>query len=102
MYNTLTKRRADQLIQSIKFMYLRGSCLDWWGFEIALPLESVERLKTVRSIESAASQMLVALTAAGGAVELLPFIRFISAYLDMEWGAIKEQNKGNFIFFFAF
>ncbi|PLW20903.1 hypothetical protein PCANC_08638 [Puccinia coronata f. sp. avenae] len=66
----------------------------WWGFEIALPLESLERLKTVRSIESAASQMLVALTAAGGAVELLPFIRFISAYLDMEWGAINEQNKG--------
>lgn len=66
----------------------------WWGFEIALPLKSVERLKTVRSIESAASQMLVALTAAGGAVELLPFIRFISAYLDMEWGAINEQNKG--------
>jgi hypothetical protein len=41
--------------------------------------------------------MLVALTAAGGAVELLPFIRFISAYLDMEWGAINEQNKGKFI-----
>ncbi|KNZ50225.1 uncharacterized protein VP01_453g17 [Puccinia sorghi] len=67
----------------------------WWGFEIALPQESVERLKTAKSIEGAAMQILVALTAAGGAMELLPFIRFIGAYMDMEWGAINEQNQGN-------
>jgi hypothetical protein len=54
----------------------------------------VERLKTVKSIETAAVQMLLALTVAGGAVELVPFIRFISGYLDMEWAAINEQNKG--------
>ncbi|KAA1078200.1 hypothetical protein PGT21_030418 [Puccinia graminis f. sp. tritici] len=66
----------------------------WWGFEIALPLESVDRLKTVKSIEAATVQLLLALTVAGGAVELVPFIRFISGYLDMEWAAISEQNKG--------
>ncbi|OAV95652.1 hypothetical protein PTTG_04172 [Puccinia triticina 1-1 BBBD Race 1] len=66
----------------------------WWGFELALPLESIARLKTAKSIESAAVQMLLALTVAGGAVELLPFIRFLGAYLDMEWAAVNEQNKG--------
>jgi len=66
----------------------------WWGFEIALPQEGVERLKTAKSIEGAAMQILVALTAAGGAVELLPFIRCIGAYMDVEWGAINEQNQG--------
>jgi hypothetical protein len=54
----------------------------------------VERLKTAKSIETAAVQILLALTVAGGAVELVPFIRFISGYLDMEWAAINEQNKG--------
>ncbi|KAA1072160.1 hypothetical protein PGT21_029061 [Puccinia graminis f. sp. tritici] len=68
--------------------------VNWWGFEIALPLESVDRLKTVKSIEAATVQLLLALTVAGGAVELVPFIRFISGYLDMEWAAISEQNKG--------
>ncbi|KNF03548.1 hypothetical protein PSTG_03076 [Puccinia striiformis f. sp. tritici PST-78] len=66
----------------------------WWGYEIAIPLESVDRLTNVKSIETAAIQILVALTAAGGAVELLPFIRFLGAYLDVEWAAITEQNKG--------
>ncbi|POW09738.1 hypothetical protein PSTT_06611 [Puccinia striiformis] len=66
----------------------------WWGYETAIPLESVDRLTNVKSIETAAIQILVALTAAGGAVELLPFIRFLGAYLDVEWAAITEQNKG--------
>lgn len=66
----------------------------WWGFEIALPPQSLESLKTARSIESAAVPMLAALSAAGGAVELLPFIRLIGAYLDVEWGALNEQNRG--------
>ncbi|KAI9613751.1 hypothetical protein KEM48_003644 [Puccinia striiformis f. sp. tritici PST-130] len=58
----------------------------WWGYEIAIPLESVDRLTNVKSIETAAIQILVALTAAGGL--------FLGAYLDVEWAAITEQNKG--------
>ncbi|KAA1115810.1 hypothetical protein PGT21_000129 [Puccinia graminis f. sp. tritici] len=65
----------------------------WWGFEIALPLESVGPAQDGQSIEAATVQLLLALTVAGGAVELVPFIRFISGYLDMEWAAISEQNQ---------
>lgn len=66
----------------------------WWGFEVAIPSSSMERLKKARSIESAALQLLAALTIAGGAVELTPFVKYLSTYLDMEWNAIVSQNRG--------
>ena len=36
-----------------------------------------------------------ALLLAGGAPELQPFVRYISAYLDLEWTSIRTQNKGH-------
>ncbi|KAG0151437.1 hypothetical protein CROQUDRAFT_651278 [Cronartium quercuum f. sp. fusiforme G11] len=66
----------------------------WWGFEIALPPPSIAHLEKVQSVSSTFLQLLIALTVAGGIVEILPFIKYLSSFLDMEWKAIVSQNQG--------
>jgi len=95
---------------------------DWWGFEIALPPPAIRTLSSVASVQSSFFTFLQAFTLAGGASflssssaradqaarahldihslaragapELAPFVRYISSYCDMEWQAIKAQNRG--------
>ncbi|GAA5899741.1 hypothetical protein JCM8208_004551 [Rhodotorula glutinis] len=66
----------------------------WWGFEIALPPPAIRTLSSVASVQSSFFTFLQAFTLAGGAPELAPFVRYISSYCDMEWQAIKAQNRG--------
>ncbi|GAA6003417.1 uncharacterized protein JCM10292_001577 [Rhodotorula paludigena] len=67
----------------------------WWGFELALPPPTLRTLSSVASVQSSFFTFLQAFVLAGGAPELAPFVRYISSYCDMEWSAIKAQNRGH-------
>ncbi|GJN92524.1 hypothetical protein Rhopal_005554-T1 [Rhodotorula paludigena] len=67
----------------------------WWGFELALPPPTLRTLSSVASVQSSFFTFLQAFVLAGGAPELAPFVRYISSYCDMEWTAIKAQNRGH-------
>ena len=57
---------------------------------LVLALWLPERASSIHSMRLISQALLLA----GGAPELQPFVRYISAYLDLEWTAIRTQNKG--------
>ncbi|GAA5986263.1 hypothetical protein JCM10908_006481 [Rhodotorula pacifica] len=67
----------------------------WWGYELALPPSVMVKLARARSIQQSFFWFLQAFIAAGGAPELAPFVRYIASYLDLEWSAVKAQDKGS-------
>ncbi|EJD52669.1 hypothetical protein AURDEDRAFT_181233 [Auricularia subglabra TFB-10046 SS5] len=68
----------------------------WWGLEVLLPQPSMEYLANVKSVQNAVLNVLTALSMFNSGVrEVLPFIRYISQFIDFEWNAIQSQNKGN-------
>jgi len=54
----------------------------------------LRHLDSVHSVSNTAFTFLQALVVSGGAPELAPLVRYFSAYMDMEWSAIKGQNQG--------
>lgn len=66
----------------------------WWGYEITLPPPSLKYLGTARSVSSAVFTILTTMAITGGIPELLPFIRYLSSFVDMEFTAIRSQDKG--------
>ncbi|KAK0461121.1 uncharacterized protein EV420DRAFT_1530370 [Desarmillaria tabescens] len=67
----------------------------WWGLEVALPPPTLAYLGNVRSISNAIVNFMSALALVNnGAREILPFVRYISQFVDFEFNAIKEQDKG--------
>ncbi|GAA6015552.1 hypothetical protein JCM10207_008635 [Rhodosporidiobolus poonsookiae] len=66
----------------------------WWGYEVALPPPAIKVLSSVASVQQSFFTFLQAFVVAGGAPELAPLVRYISSYLDMEWSAIRAQNRG--------
>jgi hypothetical protein len=67
----------------------------WWGLELCLPPPTLEYLSTVKSISNAAVNFLTALSMINqGVREIVPFVRYISQYLDFEFGVIQKQNQG--------
>ncbi|TDL24280.1 hypothetical protein BD410DRAFT_115702 [Rickenella mellea] len=67
----------------------------WWGLEIVLPPPTMSYLDKAKSISTAVLNLLTALSLVNNGVrEILPFIRYISQFLDFEWTAIKGQDKG--------
>jgi len=69
---------------------------DWWGLEVLIPKVSMEFLAQCKSVQSTVLNVLTALaTFHTGVREILPFIRYISQFIDFEWNAIQSQNKGN-------
>lgn len=69
--------------------------IHWWGFELTLPPPSIKYLSTARSVSGAFMSFLQTMATTSGAPELLPFIRYISTFMDMEFSAIKSQDKGH-------
>ncbi|KAF9024811.1 hypothetical protein BDZ89DRAFT_1162024 [Hymenopellis radicata] len=68
----------------------------WWGLEIALPPPSLDYLSNVHSISGAVVNFLSAVSLVNNGVrEILPFVRYISQFIDFEFNAIKAQNKGD-------
>lgn len=67
----------------------------WWGMEVCLPPPTLKYLASVKSIQNTALNLLTAISLYNNGVrEILPFVRYISQYLDFQWNAIKAQNKG--------
>ena len=67
----------------------------WWGFELTLPKPTMQYLSTAHSIGGAFLSFLQTMVVSGGVPELLPFIRYISMYMDVEFKAIQAQDRGN-------
>ncbi|KAJ8453691.1 hypothetical protein ONZ45_g19609 [Pleurotus djamor] len=67
----------------------------WWGLEIALPPPSLEYLANAHSISSTLMNFLSAVALVNNGVrEILPFVRYISQFVDFEFNAIKAQDLG--------
>ncbi|GBE81191.1 hypothetical protein SCP_0309180 [Sparassis crispa] len=67
----------------------------WWGFEVVMPRPSIAYLQNVPSVAHAVMNFLTALAIVqGGVREILPFVRYISQFVDTEFKMIKEQDKG--------
>ncbi|KAJ7218072.1 hypothetical protein GGX14DRAFT_495499 [Mycena pura] len=67
----------------------------WWGLEIVLPPPSIKYLSNTQSVAGTLVNFLTALSLVnGGARELLPFVRYISQFIDFEFNMIKRQDKG--------
>lgn len=67
----------------------------WWGMEVCLPPPTLQFLANVKSIQNSALNLLTAYSLFNNGVrEILPFVRYISQFLDFEWSAIQGQNKG--------
>ncbi|KAG9079081.1 hypothetical protein FS749_008850 [Ceratobasidium sp. UAMH 11750] len=67
----------------------------WWGYEVVFPPPTMRYLGNVKSISGALLNFLTAFSLfSNGVREMLPFIRYISQFIDFEWSAIKAQDKG--------
>lgn len=60
-----------------------------------MPPPTLKYLASSTSIAHAVVNFLTALAFMNGGVrEILPFVRYISQFMDFEWSAIKSQDKG--------
>ncbi|KAJ7703206.1 hypothetical protein B0H17DRAFT_1042255 [Mycena rosella] len=67
----------------------------WWGLEIVLPPPTLEYLANTQSISGTLVNFLTALSLINNGVrEILPFVRYISQFVDFEFSVIKKQNRG--------
>lgn len=67
----------------------------WWGFELCLPPPSLKHLQSVPNVSHEVVNFLTVLsTVNDGVREILPFVRYISQFVDFEFNSIKAQNKG--------
>ncbi|KAI8457203.1 hypothetical protein BY996DRAFT_829589 [Phakopsora pachyrhizi] len=67
----------------------------WWGFEISIPQPSMKNLESKKSISATVLVILIGLASSSGIIEILPVLKYLSNYLDLEWKAVQSQNKGN-------
>ncbi|KAI0949739.1 hypothetical protein AcW1_009261 [Taiwanofungus camphoratus] len=67
----------------------------WWGFEVVLPQPSLEYLDNVPSIAHAVVNFLTAMSLVeGGVREIIPFVRYISSFIDTEFSLVKQEDQG--------
>jgi len=67
----------------------------WWGLELLLPPPSLVYLGDAQSISGAVMNFLSAVSLINNGVrEILPFVRYISQFIDFEFSTIKKQDKG--------
>ncbi|KZT62059.1 hypothetical protein CALCODRAFT_463516 [Calocera cornea HHB12733] len=67
----------------------------WWGYELVLPHQSVMYLSKCKSVSGTMMDFLTALALfTEGVREILPFIRYISQFVDMEFDDIAGQDQG--------
>ena len=66
----------------------------WWGFEIALPRPTMNYLSTAHSVSGSFLGFLSTMAISGGIPELLPFIKYVSMFVDVEFKAIAAQDRG--------
>lgn len=87
--------------------------VDWWGFELVLPPPTLAYLRVgpvfvlhllqflitsmqrAQSISKTVVNFLTAMaTVNNGVREILPFVRYISQFLEFEFNTIQGQDKG--------
>ncbi|KAF8829251.1 hypothetical protein HHX47_DHR3000452 [Lentinula edodes] len=67
----------------------------WWGLEVVLPPPSLVYLANAQSISGSVVNFLTALAVINNGVrEILPFVRYISQFIDFEFKAIQAQDMG--------
>ncbi|KIK67443.1 hypothetical protein GYMLUDRAFT_37565 [Collybiopsis luxurians FD-317 M1] len=67
----------------------------WWGFEIVFPPPTMVYLANAQSISGQVVNFLSALALVNNGVrEILPFVRYISQFIDFEFKNIQAQNRG--------
>ncbi|KAJ3570956.1 hypothetical protein NP233_g4068 [Leucocoprinus birnbaumii] len=67
----------------------------WWGLELVLPPPSLAFLSSAHSVSGSVMNFLTALSMVNNGVrEILPFIRYISQFVDFEFNQIKGQDQG--------
>ncbi|KDQ57618.1 hypothetical protein JAAARDRAFT_105292, partial [Jaapia argillacea MUCL 33604] len=67
----------------------------WWGLEVVMPPPTLSYLGDAASISHNVINVLTALAMVDNGVrEIMPFVRYISQYIDFEWGYIKGQDQG--------
>jgi len=67
----------------------------WWGLEVVLPSPTLDYLSNTQSIAGTVVNFLTALSMMNNGVrEILPFVRYISQFIDFEFNAIKGQDQG--------
>ncbi|KAK0552770.1 hypothetical protein OC845_001556 [Tilletia horrida] len=64
----------------------------WWGYEILLPPLAMSHLSTAQSISSAFLSFLQTMAISASLPEMLPFIKYISMWVELEFRAIHEQD----------
>lgn len=67
----------------------------WWGFELVLPPPTLVYLQRAQSISKTVMNFLTAMaTVNNGVREILPFVRYISQFLEFEFSTIVGQDQG--------
>ncbi|KAG6862252.1 hypothetical protein C0995_002183 [Termitomyces sp. Mi166 len=67
----------------------------WWGLELVFPPPSLKHLASAHSVAGTVINFLSALALINNGVrELLPFIRYISQFIDFEFSQITQQDQG--------
>lgn len=66
----------------------------WWGYEVTLPSASMSYLGTARSVSGAFLNFLSTMVVTGGVPELLPFVKYVSMAVDVEFKAIQSADRG--------
>lgn len=65
----------------------------WWGYEIAIPHSQMSRLSSAQNVASAFLGFLsvVSMTVP----QIKPFLTYISAWVGLEFSAMKAEDEGN-------
>ncbi|TRM69799.1 hypothetical protein BD626DRAFT_475332 [Schizophyllum amplum] len=68
----------------------------WWGLELCLPPPTLSYLASAHSINGQLINFLTAMSLVNNGVkEILPFVRYMSQFIDFEFNTITKQNKGH-------
>ena len=60
-----------------------------------MPEQTMKYLSDAESIQHSVINLLTAMSVIDNGIrELLPFIRYISQFMDFEWNSIKAEDKG--------
>jgi len=84
---------ADDPSSAVGFPIDRLSfVVHWWGYEVLLPPLAMAHLSTAQSVSSAFLSFLQTMAMGANLPELLPFIKYISTWVELEFRAIRDQD----------
>lgn len=67
----------------------------WWGFEVCLPPSTLAYIQSAATPGSALLDLLTAVSVLNeGVREILPFIRYLAQFVQMEWHSIHATDEG--------